>query len=442
MFSILLHAPLLAAPQQDLRLEGITQAGQTGQLTGSVSYGLSFSCGWELGANGQRRAMRYGDGGSLDLGSFDALGSSQAQAVDVSGRVVGWSDAMVSGVQTRLPFQYEDATGLVAIPMSGSSEGWAEDVSIFGIEIVGAMRLADGRLQAWEFRPGSSLAVEPLSTPAGWESEALTAEGQFIGGLVRDPSGREFGAVWDFQRNLSIVTTPGTGKARITGLGLAGTKRMCGWYEDAQGHAQSFIGSADAPGSPLTFLPTLGGDWAKAIETDGFEVVGSSADVHGQARAFSYSIGAASMSDFNERTQLASGELLTEAVSVEFGPILTINGTVAGQERGYRGTRLGLFVSPVSAGQAASLQVVSAPTNTLAVYIYGFASGATPVPGCPGLAADIASARLAAKGKTTAQGNHVAVVDVPGKAAGMTILVQAVLPEVCMSSEVVTITVN
>ena len=109
--------------------------------------------------------MRYDDFGFLELGAFSATGSSSGEAVDVTGRVVGWSEADVNGVQVRLPFQYEEATGMVALPMANATEGWAEDVSIFGIEIVGTMRLANGRLQAWEYRPGSSVQVEPLSPP-------------------------------------------------------------------------------------------------------------------------------------------------------------------------------------------------------------------------------------------------------------------------------------
>jgi len=442
MLSLLIHSILAVAPQQDLHVEGLTRAGQIGGVTGSVTYGSSFSSGWEITAGGKRRAMRYDDFGFLELGAFSATGSSSGEAVDVTGRVVGWSEADVNGVQVRLPFQYEEATGMVALPMANATEGWAEDVSIFGIEIVGTMRLANGRLQAWEYRPGSSVQVEPLSTPAGWESEALAAEGQFIGGLVRDPNGREFAAVWDFHRDLAIVPTPGVGNARVTGFGFSGTKAMCGWYLDAQGNAQSFFGNADVPQDPLTFLPTLGGTWCKAVSTDGFEVVGSSEDSQGQSRAFSFRLGDAQMSDMNDRMPIGSPVTLTEAVSIEFGPILAIQGSIAGQERGFRGTRLNLHVSPATAGQVTSLQTTRAPVGSLAVYVFGFGTGMTAVPGCPGLHADIASARVIARGRVTAQGNHVATVHVPSKASGRTVLVQTILPEVCMSTAVVSVTVN
>lgn len=441
MLSLLLLASFAAAPQQNLSVEDLTRSGQTGRITESVTYGSSFSSGWELDSNGRQRAMRYDDFGATELGALTPLGSSSGEAVDVTGRVVGWSEAVVQGIQTRLPFQYQDATGMVAIPMGQADEGWATDLSIFGIEVVGSMRMPSGLVQAWEYRPGASIQVEPLSTPVGWESEAFAAEGQYIGGLVRDPSGREFAAIWDFHRALSIVPTPGAGNARVTGFGFAGTKAMCGWYVDAQGNAQSFFGRANALQDPLTFLPTLGGDWCKAMATDGFEVVGSAANSQGQARAFSYRLSDAQMSDLNDRLPSGSTDVLTEVSSIEFGPVLAINGSVSGQDRGFRGHRVSLFVSPASAGQLASLQTASAPVDTLAAYVFGFSHGSTAVPGCPGLVADIDSARLIARGRVTAQGNHVATVQVPGSAAGISVLIQVLLPEVCMSTEVVPVTI-
>jgi len=442
MLSLLLLAPLAVAPQQNLRLESVTQANQIGQITGSVEYGFSFSSGWEIDANGLRQAMRYGDGGPLSLGAFAVAGQSQAEAVDVVGQVVGWAEGEVNGVLQRMPFRYTDAEGLTAIVLPNSSEGWAEDISIFGQSIVGTMRMSDGSLRAWELDNFQNTVAEALETPAGWESEALASEGEFIGGLVRDPNGREFAAIWNFQRELSLVTTPGTGNARITGVGFAGTDRICGWYLDTLGHAQSFFTDANTPDVAVTVLPTLGGTWCLALATDGHEVVGSSADAQGQARAFSYKISTSDISDLNDRALRPNGKVLTSAPSVEFGPILAVNGVVGNELRGFIARRLELFASPASAGQQASLQVASAPIDTLAVYVYGFNAGLTPVSGCPGLFVDIDQPRIVGRGRTSETGNHFVVVNVPAGAAGLTVLTQAILLEACMSTEVVPVTVN
>ena len=436
--------PLLLAPalQQDMFVQPVTNLSRSGQITESVRYTESFHCGWELAANGKRRAMRYDGQSALALGGFVAGGESVATGVDVSGRTVGWAEDQVGGAVVRRPFLYRDGFGMEQILLPQTSEGWAEAISVFGLEVVGTMRRPDGLLQAWEFEPDLPAVAVPLSTPAGWESEALAVEGEYIAGLVRDPQGREFAAVWDFHRVLTVLATPGAGDARATGLGIGGTHRLCGWFEDAQGQKQGFSLDLQDPQGSLVTLPTLGGDWCQPLDTDGFVVVGAAADANGAARAFEYSLSTQQIVDLNDRISLPSGAQLTEVASIAFGPHYGFNGAVGSRQFGATARQIKLNVTTALAGSPFTFSLTNGPELTTVVFVYGFSAGATPVPGCPGLHADIAQARVLAVGQTTQVGLCVESVQLPPQAAGLTALMQAVLPGECLTSVVATVPIN
>lgn len=439
MFSLLLASPLLLAPQQDLSLRLDTDPARAGAITSSASF--AFSCGWEVDANGRRHAMLYDADGSTNLGALSSTGDSESRSVSFSGRVVGWSEKIVNGGLRKQPFLYDEVGGMQQIAMNHGIEGWAEDQGIYGFEIVGSMRLFDGRVHAWEYFDGVSGAVELLPTLGGWESEALSADDGFIGGFMRDPNGREWAVVWDRFRDPWFVPTPGVGNARITDIATNG--RMCGWYEDSQGNARAFLADAHAPTNTITRLPSLGGKWSKAYSLDGGnQVVGSAADAQGQPRAFVYSIQEQRMSDLNERAALVSGRVLTEVVDVDFPSTLAVNGEMNGLSQGWRATRVTLFASTAAAGHQALLSVGSAPSETPVAYVYGVRPGQTAVPGCPGLFADIDQARIAARAVTSTFGSHSQWLDVPFAARGLTIYVQAVLPIACLTTERIPVAVQ
>ena len=437
----LLSVPLLLlAPQVDVWTQPVLPQAATGALTDAVDYGAVFSTGWELDAQGRRRPYRYADGVGLDLGSLTPGGEGEARATDVIGRTVGWMEARVNGALVRQPFLFDDfgGNGLSVIPLSlsGNLPGWAEDISLFGHLVVGTMLLPGGARQAWEHDPNTGAPAQALPTPPGWESEALCAEHLIIGGLVRDPSGREFAAVWDYHRNLTLLPTPGSGDARVSGVGHDGTDLVCGWFVDAQGNERAFAADVRTTPPTVTALPTLGGAWARARATDGHVVLGSSADAQGRPRAFFHELATGEMSDLNERTPDLGGLVLTDAVSVNFGPLLGLVGEGNGHSTGLTGIQVGFHPRLVAGGQA-PLAVHHAPPGTLVAFAYAFRTGSTPVPGCPGLFADLDAPRLAGWSRT-----GLIWVDVPSAAQGLTVLLQAVLPEACLTTEVRTLTVQ
>ena len=438
MLSLLLATPLLAAPQQDFSLRQDTPIGLEGAIEGIA--GFQFSCGWVVDAQGVRHAVRYDDQGAVDLGSLFAGADSEARAVDFSGRVIGWSEKIVSGGLRKQPFTFDDVDGMRALPMQGGIEGWAEDLGIYGNETVGTMRLFDGSLHAWEYQEGVHAVVDLLPTLGGWESEALCVDDGFVGGLMRDPSGREHAVIWDRVRDIWFLPTPGAGNARVTDIAVNG--RLCGYYTDQAGNDHGFHSSAHNPVQPIEVLPSLGGSWSRALGLNGGDViVGSAADVNQEARAFHYTISDGQIIDLNDRVAAEVGRVLRSAVSVEHPTLLAVQGEHNGLTTGYFSKQVSLFASTASAGQQGILSVHSAPPHSVVIYAYGRSPGQTSVPGCLGLSVDIAQARIAARGMTSEFGGHSIWVHVPPGTAGLSLLVQAVIPQECLTTEVGTVTI-
>jgi uncharacterized membrane protein len=438
MLSLLLATPLLAAPQQDFSLRLETPTGLEGAIEGIA--GFQFSCGWVVDAQGVRHAMRYDEQGPLDLGSLFPGADSEARAVDFSGQVVGWSEKIVHGGLRRQPFRYDDVDGMRALPMQGGFEGWAEDLGIYGSETVGTMRLFNGSLHAWEYQEGVHAAVDLLPTLGGWESEALCVDDGFVGGLLREPSGREHAVIWDRVRDIWFVPTPGTGNARVTDIAVNG--RICGYYADAAGNDHGFYSNAHSPSLPVEILPSLGGNWSRAFGlTGGDVIVGSAADANQEARAFRYTISDGLMIDLNDRVVAEAGRVLRSAVSAEHPTLVAVHGELNGIATGYFSKQVTLFASTASAGQQGILSVSSAPSYAAVIYVYGRTPGLTAVPGCPGLSVDITQARVAARGITSEFGSHSIWVNVPPGTTGLSLLVQALIPQECLSTEVGSVTI-
>ncbi|TAH39483.1 MAG: hypothetical protein EYC70_01480 [Planctomycetota bacterium] len=92
---------------------------------------------------------------------------------------------------------------------------------------------------------------------------------------------------------------------------------------------------------------------------------------------------------------------------------------------------------PGSGGSSSRIDAGAATPGARVVFAVGSAPGVTPVPGCPGLVLDIAAARALGAASADATGNAGISVAVPAAASGRRVLLQAVEPATCRSSEVV-----
>lgn len=443
--------PLILAPavQQDLFVQPVNQLSRPGRVTQHAAYTDAFSSGWELDSQGRKRAMRYFNPGSqggqaLDLGAFVPGGESAALGTSVGGQIVGWAEDVVQGVQVRRPFLFDDQNGLQLIPLPQASEGWAIGIATFGHSAAGTMRRADGLLQAWtaEIWPAVSTAL-PLSTPANWESEALVMSQSngvaplLVGGLLRDPSGREFAATWG-RSGQTVVPTPGIGNARVTGL--TEYDMVCGTFVDAAGIEQGFVCDLSDPVNSLIVLPSLGGSWTRPTGMDNQFIWGASGDSQGQSRAFQYALDSQVMEDLNDRANTSSGMTLTHVTSAAFGHLYSFDLEVNGVQYGAFSSTVVMSAWPLDAGAPTTLSMFAGPRNSPAAFVYGFNPGQTAVPGSSGLILDIDQARLVATGRTDSSGALQQTVQVPPQAAGITVLLQAVVPDYSITTSVKIVT--
>ena len=444
MFS-LIPLFLASAVQQDHFVQPVSQNPQLGRVTQVVSYGDQFATGWEMDARGSVQAMRYHNGQGLPLGAFVTGGESAGLALDVGGNTVGWAEDVVQGTRIRRPFYYTDQDGLQLIPLPQASEGQAVGISTFGHQAAGTMRRDDGLLQGWtvELFPELGTAT-PLSTPAGWESEVLAFHqsnglaAAEAGGLVRDPAGREFAAYWG-RNGLQILPTPGTGDARITGIAGFTTGLVCGTF-GAAGSEQGFVIDVNDPVNSLMVLPSLGGSWTKPTDMEFGKVYGASADSRGQSRAFRYTLDGQLMEDLNDRASTPNGMVLTQVNSSSFGDLFSYDLEMNGASYGVVSSPVVMGVWPRDAGFPTNVSLFDGPQNRPAAFVYGFVSGQTAVPGSPGLFVDIDQARVVATGQTDSSGNLTQTVQVPPQAAGLTVLMQAVIPSHPITTSVVSVT--
>lgn len=106
----------------------------------------------------------------------------------------------------------------------------------------------------------------------------------------------------------------------------------------------------------------------------------------------------------------------------------------------FQGTSSGFITVHPRPGLADSpnqLQAAGATPGERIYFIYGFTSGVTNIPGCPGVMIEIANARIAAQTTADNNGNASAVINVPPAASGRTILLQALDRSACEVSNLV-----
>ncbi len=92
---------------------------------------------------------------------------------------------------------------------------------------------------------------------------------------------------------------------------------------------------------------------------------------------------------------------------------------------------------PGNSGRSNDFYSIGAVPGDAIYFVYGFAAGSTPVPGCSGLVVDIASPKIVGSPVADAHGVALLSSNVPPAAAGVTILIQAVDPAACVVSNLI-----
>ncbi|MCC6907316.1 MAG: right-handed parallel beta-helix repeat-containing protein [Phycisphaerales bacterium] len=106
----------------------------------------------------------------------------------------------------------------------------------------------------------------------------------------------------------------------------------------------------------------------------------------------------------------------------------------------FQGTSTGFIAvhpRPGVAGRDNQLQAAGATPGNVVYFVYGFATGSTGVPGCPGLTIDIANPRIAAQSTADANGYASKIINIPSAASGRAIILQAVDRDACAVSNAI-----
>jgi probable HAF family extracellular repeat protein len=189
-------------------------------------------------------------------------------------------------------------------------------------------------------------------------------------------------------------------------------------------------------------LGTLGGNEGRANGiSDLGAIVGSTDDSLGQQRATRW-LGAGP-EDLNLLIPTGTGWFLDGASDINNLGEICGTGTLGGVTRAYRLTpvlsapRLSGF-QPAIAGASSALFGLGFQPGATVFLIYGFAAGSTPVPGCPGLNADIAAPLILTATPADADGRIELPLTLPAGITGLGVLLQAVDPVNCTVSELST----
>lgn len=83
---------------------------------------------------------------------------------------------------------------------------------------------------------------------------------------------------------------------------------------------------------------------------------------------------------------------------------------------------------PLGSGAPTNLSMSAGPKGSPVAFMFGFTAVSTSVNGFPGLFVDIAQAKMAARGQTDPTGSFTQPLQVPAGAAGLTVLIQAAMP--------------
>ncbi len=106
----------------------------------------------------------------------------------------------------------------------------------------------------------------------------------------------------------------------------------------------------------------------------------------------------------------------------------------------FQGTSEGFITvhpRPGVAGRDNQLQAAGAAPGHVVYFVYGFSSGSTTVPSCPGLTIDIASPRIAAQSTADANGYVSKIINIPIVGSGRAIILQAIDRGACTVSNLV-----
>jgi len=389
----------------------------------------------------QQRPFVRSDGSMVELPTLGGAWG-RARAVNESGVVVGWSTPFGTGMDPQAATLWRDGK-MIALPTLDSSGSVAWDINDLGV-IVGESRYDPKSFLEHAVKWESGGLFDLSQSPgARYDSHAyaINNDGWIVGYAVHDAIIDQRARLWLDGKEIDLGDLGGADSFAydVNDLGqIVGVADRPGFDDSA------LFGWEDGIMYDLGGIPGYDGFLPYTINNVG-EIVGRTVEpdtFNLFATFWSHDLGPVLVQDLLP---------IRTGVTMEIALDINDRGQFVGW--GYTDDRFsneGFLVSPVTptmtfapadgtrivAGANNELIITDAPPNTTVYLLWSNRGGGTEIPGCDLLdnAVQLAKPRTFATVTTDASGSATYVGFVPARAAGKTVLLQAVAPETCAIS--------
>lgn len=397
-----------------------------------VGYSTTFADGYWYA-----HAFQWRDGVMIDLGLLPGGKKSSATGINATGVVCGIAESREGFGTDDHPFRWGGNGPIIDIGTLGGSFGAAKGINDLG-HIVGQSKTGNGEYYGFRWFNGQMTILQPF--PNGVESgaEAINDLGQAVG--LAWPQGENArAALWEADGSVVDLGNLFPGRASWA-FSINNHTEVTGWGGNDRNQRRAFLwrqGQMESLGT----LPYDTNSEGRGINDAGVVVgvswYGGHDPGQGYQRGFVWDRGV--MYDLNELLPTGSTWWIRSASAINSSGQIVGTGQINGQTHAFLMTPIDNSIGvtaprPGIAGQPNTIMARGAAPGARVDFVYGFQTGSTSVPGCPGLTLEIGAAVHIGGEIADADGVARITRDVPPRAAGQAVYVQSVERASCRTS--------